>query len=62
MSNITVRKTVECEKCNSEFNVQHDMSENYYMVSYCCFCGKELDVEMTLDDFIDLSDEVFWNE
>jgi len=62
MSSLVVKKTVECEKCNAEFSIKHDMSENHYMVAHCCFCGKELDIEVTLDDFVDLSDEEFWNE
>ena len=62
MSSLLVKKTVECEKCNAEFSIQHDMSENPYMVGYCCCGGKELDIEVTLDDFVDLSDEEFWNE
>ena len=57
MSSINIKKTVECEKCNAEFSVEHDMSINHYTVGYCCFCGEEADVEVTLDDFLDLADE-----
>lgn len=60
MSSLVVKKTVECESCNAEFTIQHDMSENHYTVGYCCFCSKELEVEVTLDDFIDISEEEFW--
>jgi uncharacterized protein YfcZ (UPF0381/DUF406 family) len=60
MSSILVNKTIECEGCEAKFSVKHDMSNIHYVVSYCCFCGSEIEIETTLDDFVDLADS--WEE
>ena len=57
MSSIIIKKTVECEECEAEYKVRHDMSERHYVVTFCSFCGTELEIETTLDDFID-EDEI----
>lgn len=57
MSSIIIKKTVECEECEAEYKVRHDMSDRHYAVTFCSFCGTELDIETTLDDFID-EDEI----
>ena len=57
MSSIIIKKTVECEECEAEYKVRHDMSDRHYVVTFCSFCGTELDIETTLDDFID-EDEI----
>jgi len=36
---------LECVECDAIFKINHDMDENYYMVSYCPFCSAELDEE-----------------
>jgi transcription elongation factor Elf1 len=59
MSDLKVEKIIECEHCNTEFTVTHNMSEHHYMVGFCCFCGSELEVEVTLDDFVGLDEEDF---
>ncbi len=53
MSSIIIKKTVECEECEAEYKVRHDMSDSHYGVTFCSFCGAELEIETTLDDFID---------
>ncbi len=57
MSSIIIKKTVECEECEAEYKVRHDMSDRHYVVTFCSFCGTELEIETTLDDFID-EDEI----
>ena len=52
MSSIIIKKTVECEECEAEYKVRHDMSDRHYVVSFCSFCGAELEIEASLDDFI----------
>jgi hypothetical protein len=52
MSSIIISKTIECEECEAEYKVKHDMSDRHYVVSFCSFCGCELDIEASLDDFI----------
>lgn len=54
---IIIKKTVECEECEAEYKVKHDMSNRHYVVSFCSFCGAELEIEASLDDFIN-EDEV----
>ena len=54
---IIIKKTVECEECEAEYKVKHDMSDRHYVVSFCSFCGAELDIETSLDDFIN-EDEI----
>tara|TARA_S200002703_G_scaffold59240_1_gene51376 strand:- start:332 stop:514 length:183 start_codon:yes stop_codon:yes gene_type:complete len=56
MSDLKVEKIIECEHCNTAFTINHNMSEHHYIVSFCCFCGSELEIEVTLDDFVDLGD------
>lgn len=34
------------------------MSDRHYVVSFCAFCGEELEIEATLDDFITDEDEI----
>lgn len=57
MSSIIVSKTIECEECEAKFKIKHDMSDRYYVVSFCAFCGAELEIEASLDDFLD-EDEI----
>ena len=33
------------------------MSDRHYVVSFCSFCGAELEIEASLDDFIN-EDEI----
>jgi hypothetical protein len=40
----------------AEYKVKHDMSDRHYVVSFCSFCGTELEIEASLDDFIDEDD------
>ena len=45
-------KLVVCELCEAEFSIRHSMNEQYYIISYCTFCGSELSDE--------LEDEIVW--
>lgn len=38
-------KEIECLNCNAVYYIQHDMSEKHYEVSYCSFCGVQLELE-----------------
>lgn len=33
---------IECENCESTYQLKHDMSERHYQPKYCTFCGEEL--------------------
>jgi hypothetical protein len=44
------RKQFECLECDAVFKIKHDMDESYYQVTYCAFCGTEIDEEQQ-DDF-----------
>ena len=47
-------RLVVCGSCEAEFRIKHSMDEGYYVVSFCPFCGEELDNE--------LEDEIEWND
>jgi len=51
-------KLIVCESCEAEFKIRHSLNERYYSVSFCPFCGEDLDEE--LED--DLDDEIDWQE
>jgi PHP family Zn ribbon phosphoesterase len=33
----------ECIECEAVFNLKFDLDDDYYNVSYCPFCGAEMD-------------------
>ena len=35
-----------CEVCEAEFIIGHNMNQNHYIITYCAFCGEELEAEM----------------
>ena len=39
-------KLIVCEKCEAEWKMLHNMSEHYYIVKYCTFCGEEFSDDM----------------
>ena len=47
-------KLIVCVSCEGEFKLKHSMDEGYYSVSFCPFCGEELD-----DEF---KDEIEWED
>lgn len=51
-------KIYVCGSCEAEFQLKHAMSENYYQVKICPFCGSNLDDE--LEDDIEWEEE--WDE
>ncbi len=38
-------KLIVCVSCEGEFKLKHSMDEGHYAVSFCPFCGEELDDE-----------------
>jgi uncharacterized CHY-type Zn-finger protein len=47
-------RLVVCGSCEAEFRIKHGMDEGYYIISFCPFCGEDLDNE--------LEDEIEWDE
>ena len=47
-------KLVVCESCDSECQIKHHMDDDYYVVSFCPFCGEALEEE--------LEHEIEWEE
>ena len=39
---MAIRKKVVCESCEAEFDVKHNMDEDYYEIEYCPFCGAKV--------------------
>lgn len=48
-------KHEECNSCEAVFKVKYDLDKNYYKLSFCPFCGTDLDNEEF--DVEDLPDE-----
>lgn len=46
------RQRHECEECGAVFKINYDLDEDYYNVSYCPFCGEEMDEDQK-DDYED---------
>lgn len=38
-------KEIECVDCQAVYYIQHEMSEKHYEVSFCSFCGGQLELE-----------------
>jgi rRNA maturation endonuclease Nob1 len=38
-----MHKLIVCLACEAEFNLKHDMGEDYYKIKFCPFCGEELE-------------------
>ena len=50
---------IECESCESTYQLKHDMSERHYQPKYCIFCGEELTEDNTL---YNLSEQELFDE
>ena len=48
-------KLIVCESWAAEFRIKHSLDERYYKISFCPFCGEDLDNE--LEDEIEWEDE-----
>ncbi len=40
-----VNLVIACNTCNAEFTIKHDMLEQTYIISFCPFCGEDIDEE-----------------
>jgi hypothetical protein len=40
-----VKIIVVCDSCEAEYNIIHDMNERNYKLSFCSFCGNEVELE-----------------
>ena len=38
-------KLIECIHCDAVYRVKYDMSDSHYRISYCTFCGGDLELE-----------------
>lgn len=38
-----------CDECDIEFKVQHDADKEMFPITFCPFCGVELDIEEQYD-------------
>lgn len=48
-----MRRRLGCSECGAEFTLTWtDLDPDYYRVTYCCFCGTDLesDMDYELDD------------
>jgi hypothetical protein len=42
-------KALACVLCEADFTLRHDMDEDHYRITFCPFCGEELDNEEEYD-------------
>ena len=47
-------KLIVCDSCEAEYQIKHNMNEQYYIIEYCTFCGAELSKE--------LEDDIEWDD
>ena len=47
-------KIIVCVSCEAEFRIKHTMDEGYYEISFCPFCGEDLE-----DDY---EDDIEWGD
>ncbi len=47
-------KIIVCVSCEAEFKIKHTMDEAYYEISFCPFCGEDLE-----DDY---EDDIEWED
>lgn len=46
------KKHFECVECDAVFKINFDLDEDYYKVTFCPFCGSEMDEDQQ-DDYED---------
>ena len=42
-------KLVECISCDAVYRVKYDMADSHYRITYCTFCGSDLELEEELE-------------
>lgn len=47
-----MKKTIACPEpnCEADFEISHQMDDIMYQVSFCPFCGTELEQDLIIDD------------
>ena len=43
---------LECAECDAVFRIKFDLDETYYKITFCPFCGSEIDEDQR-DEFED---------
>ena len=41
---------LQCDNCDAEFKIKHNLDEKYYEVMFCPFCGGEIAEEVEDSD------------
>ena len=42
-------KYIECVHCDAVYRVKYDMADSHYRITYCTFCGGDLELEEELE-------------
>jgi len=40
-----MQKSYQCDNCDADFKVKHNLDEKYYEVNFCPFCGGVIEAE-----------------
>jgi uncharacterized paraquat-inducible protein A len=47
----------ECVECDAVFKISHDLDSHHYKVSFCPFCGSDIDQDLIDEQYKDLEDD-----
>lgn len=42
-----MQSNFQCDSCDAEFKIKHNLDDAYYEVNFCPFCGGAIDEEET---------------
>jgi len=42
-------KYIECVHCDAVYRVKYEMADSHYRITYCTFCGGDLELEEELE-------------
>jgi uncharacterized paraquat-inducible protein A len=47
----------ECVECDAVFKISHDLDNHHYKVSFCPFCGSDIDQDLIDEQYEDIEDD-----
>jgi|TARA_R110001583_G_scaffold82795_4_gene219370 uncharacterized protein (DUF2225 family) len=53
-------KLIVCESCEAEYHIKHNMEPRLYKVTFCSFCGYELDETFEFIEEVEDDENDIW--